>query len=109
MFKSMNELDKSVKAFAKGGSQPKADQPMAGAKTSGGKKIIEGTVVSDKMEKTVVVALDVLKVHPKYLKRYQVTRKFKAHDPENRFKVGDKVQIVETKPMSKGKKWKVIY
>jgi small subunit ribosomal protein S17 len=76
---------------------------------SKGKKYIEGTVVSDKMDKTVVVAADSLKAHPKYLKRYIVTKKFKAHDPENRFKAGDQVKIVETRPKSKGKKWTVMY
>ncbi|MDD5490162.1 MAG: 30S ribosomal protein S17 [Candidatus Moranbacteria bacterium] len=73
------------------------------------KKHIEGKVTSDKMEKTVVVAVNTMKTHPKYLKRYLVTRKYKAHDPENRFHVGDKVKIQETRPMSKGKKWEVIY
>lgn len=73
------------------------------------KKCIEGVVVSDKMDKTVVVAVDTLKAHPKYLKRYLVTKRYKAHDPENKFKIGDKVRIQETRPMSRGKKWKVIY
>ncbi len=73
------------------------------------KKHIEGVVVSNKMDKTVVVAVNTLKAHPKYLKRYLVTKKYKAHDPENKFKIGDKVRIQETKPMSKGKKWEVIY
>ena len=73
------------------------------------KKYIEGVVASDKMAKTVVVAVNTMKTHSKYLKRYLVTRKHKAHDPENRFHVGDKVKIQETRPMSKGKKWEVIY
>lgn len=73
------------------------------------KGLIEGVVVSDKMDKTVVVAVDSFKAHPKYLKRYIVTKKYKVHDPENRFKVADKVKIAETKPISKGKKWEVIY
>jgi len=73
------------------------------------RKFIEGTVSSDKMAKTVVVDVNTIKTHPKYLKRYLMTKKYKAHDPENRFKVGDKVRIQETKPMSKGKKWEVIY
>ncbi len=76
---------------------------------SGEKKYIEGVVVGDKMEKTVVVAVNRMKTHPKYLKKYLVTKKFKAHDPENKFKVGDKVRIVETRPMSRGKKWEVVY
>jgi len=73
------------------------------------KKYLEGVVVSDKMDKTVVVAVNTLKAHPKYLKRYLVTKKYKAHDPENRFKVGDKVKIVETRPRSREKRWKVVY
>ncbi|HBB36605.1 MAG: 30S ribosomal protein S17 [Candidatus Moranbacteria bacterium GW2011_GWC1_45_18] len=77
--------------------------------TEKAKKYIEGKVASDKMARTVVVAVNTMKTHPKYLKRYLVTKKFKAHDPENRFKVGDKVKIQETRPTSKGKKWEVIY
>ena len=77
--------------------------------TSKVKKCIGGVVVSNKMAKTVVVAVNTLKAHPKYLKRYLVTRRYKAHDSENKFKVGDKVRIVETRPMSKGKKWEVVY
>jgi small subunit ribosomal protein S17 len=73
------------------------------------KKFLEGIVVSDKMEKTAVVAVHTFKMHPKYLKRYLSTKRYKAHDPENKCKVGEKVKIVETKPMSKGKKWEVIF
>jgi len=73
------------------------------------KKHIEGKVVSDKPDKTVIVAMDTFKAHPKYLKRYKVTKRYKAHDPQNRFRVGEKVKITETKPISKGKKWEVIY
>lgn len=73
------------------------------------KKSIEGVVVSDKMDKTVVVAVNTLKSHSKYLKKYVATKNYKAHDPENRLKIGDKTKIVETKPKSKGKKWEVIY
>ncbi len=74
-------------------------------KPSGKKKFIEGIVVSDKMNKTVVVAVNVFKTDSKYLKKYLSTKKYKVHDPENRCKIGDKVRIVETKPMSKDKKW----
>jgi len=69
----------------------------------------EGLVVSDKMDKTVVVAIDTLKSHPKYLKKYLMTKRYKAHDPENRFHVGDKVKIRQASPKSKGKKWAVVY
>ena len=71
------------------------------------KKFLEGVVVSEKMDKTAVVAVDSLKTHPKYLKKYLSTMKYKAHDPENKCKIGDKVKIVEVKPMSKDKKWKI--
>ena len=73
------------------------------------KRFLEGTVVSDKLDKTVVVAVSKMKVHPKYLKRYLSTKKYKAHDEENKFKVDDKVRIVEIRPVSKDKKWKVVY
>jgi len=64
-----------------------------------------GIVVSDKMDKTVVVKIDRLKMHFKYKKRYRVSKKYKAHDAENEFKIGDKVEIMEVKPISKEKKW----
>jgi len=64
-----------------------------------------GIVVSDKMDKTVVVKIDRLKMHPIYRKKYKVSKKYKAHDAENKFKIGDKVKIVEVKPISKEKKW----
>lgn len=73
------------------------------------KKYIEGVVVSGKMDKTVIVAVNTLKAHPKYLKRFLMTKRYKSHDPENRFKAGDKVKIRQSKPRSKDKKWSVIY
>jgi len=75
-------------------------------KTKG--KILVGKVVSDKMDKTVVVEVIRIKEHPKYKKRYKVRKKYKAHDEKNQYKVGDKVVIQETRPISKHKKWKVI-
>lgn len=72
------------------------------------KRKIIGTVVSDKMTKTRVVAVQRLKKHPKYLKYYHVTTKFKAHDENNEYKTGDKVTIEEARPMSKEKRWKII-
>jgi small subunit ribosomal protein S17 len=73
------------------------------------KKVLGGVVVSNKMEKTAVVAVNTFKAHPKYLKRYLSTKRYKAHDSENKCKVGEKVKIVEVKPMSKGKKWTVVF
>lgn len=69
---------------------------------------LEGTVVSDKMEKTVVVAVERLKLHPKYRKYFRVTKKYKAHDENKEYHTGDKVVIQETRPLSKEKRWKVI-
>lgn len=65
-------------------------------------------VVSDKMQKTIVVSVVRLKKHPKYKKYFKVTRKFKTHDENNEYHVGDKVVIEETGPLSKEKRWKII-
>lgn len=70
-------------------------------------RTLTGTVVSNKMQKTVVVAVTRLTKHPKYQKQYKVTNRFKAHD-EQGHRVGDKVTIQETKPLSKDKRWKVV-
>lgn len=69
---------------------------------------LQGTIVSDKMNKTRVVAVARLKKHKRYLKYYKVTMRFKAHDEKNEFKTGDNVFIQETRPMSKEKRWVVI-
>ena len=71
------------------------------------KRILKGEVVSNKMDKTVVVKVSILKVHPKYKKRYKVTKRLKAHDEKNECHVGDKIMIEETRPLSKGKRWRV--
>ncbi|MCE9585531.1 30S ribosomal protein S17 [Candidatus Nomurabacteria bacterium] len=72
------------------------------------KGALKGVVVSDKMDKTVVVSVARLIKHPKYGKFYQVNKKFKAHDENNKYKVGDTVEIVQTRPISKDKKFKVV-
>jgi small subunit ribosomal protein S17 len=72
------------------------------------KRKLQGEVVSDKMDKTVVVKVTSIKVHPKYGKRYAVTKKYKAHDEENKLKTGDKVSIVECRPMSRDKRWRAV-
>ena len=68
----------------------------------------KGVVVSDKMNKTVVVAVDSFKTHPKYKKKYKVTKKYKAHDAENKCKVGDVVEIAPCRPISKDKSYKIV-
>jgi len=72
------------------------------------KRHIAGTVVSDKMMKTRVVAVSRLKKHPKYLKYYTVTTKFKAHDEKNVYKTGDKVVMEESRPLSREKRWRIV-
>lgn len=73
------------------------------------KRKFSGIVVSDKMDKTIVVRVDQVKIHPKYKKRYAVSKKYKVHDEKNRFKEDDKVEFAECRPLSKDKKWRVIY
>ncbi|HOQ15410.1 MAG TPA: 30S ribosomal protein S17 [Candidatus Paceibacterota bacterium] len=72
------------------------------------KRTLKGVIVSDKMNKTAVVEVEELKLHPKYRKYYRVSKKFKAHNPDNRFKEGEKVLIEETRPLSKEKRWSII-
>lgn len=67
-----------------------------------------GTVVSDKMDKTVVVAVKDNVKHPLYKKIMKRTITFKAHDEENTCRIGDKVQVMETRPLSKDKHWRVV-
>lgn len=68
----------------------------------------KGIVVSDKMDKTIVVAVTEFKTHPKYRKKYKSTKRYKVQDEENKFKVGDVVEIAPARPISKDKKYKVI-
>ena len=74
----------------------------------GARKSRTGLVVSDKMEKTVVVAIERRVPHPVYGKMVTRTKRVKAHDEENSAKVGDTVRIVETRPLSKDKRWRVV-
>jgi len=68
----------------------------------------QGIVKSDKMDKTVIVEVVKYKKHKIYHKRYKVKKRYKVHDPENKFKIGDNVKFVACRPISKDKKWKVI-
>lgn len=67
-----------------------------------------GVVVSDKNDKTIVVKVETVKKHPKYHKRYIVSRNYKVHDEKNEHKVGDKVTFLECRPLSRDKRWRVI-
>jgi small subunit ribosomal protein S17 len=71
------------------------------------RKKFSGVVVSDKNDKTIVVRVDHVKIHPKYHKRYKVSRKYKVHDEQNECHVGDKVNFVECRPLSRDKRWRV--
>jgi small subunit ribosomal protein S17 len=73
----------------------------------GQQKVRNGVVVSDKMDKTVVVLVERLVQHVQYKKYVKQRKKYKAHDPENRCKTGDVVTIVETRPLSREKRWLV--
>lgn len=73
------------------------------------KKVFDGVVVSDKQEKTITVRVDTVKSHPKYKKRYTASKKYKVHDEKNFYKEGDKVSFIECRPLSKDKKWRVVY
>ncbi len=72
------------------------------------KKQLKGTVVSNKMQKTAVVAVTRLKEHRIYKKKYKVTTRYQAHDEKNEYQVGDRVIIVETRPLSRHKNWQIL-
>tara|TARA_B100001123_G_C15110421_1_gene947230 strand:- start:494 stop:724 length:231 start_codon:yes stop_codon:yes gene_type:complete len=72
------------------------------------KRIFEGTVISDKNDKTIVVLVKRKFSHPVFKKVITSSKKYHAHDADNKFKIGDKVKIIESKPFSLKKKWKVI-
>lgn len=73
------------------------------------KRKFNGVVMGDKMDKTITVEVESVKIHPKYKKRYKVSKKFKVHDEKNQYKAGDKVEFMECRPLSKDKRWRVIY
>ncbi len=72
------------------------------------KRQLTGTIISNKMQKTVVVRVERIKEHPKYKKRYKTHKKYKAHIDKGEYKIGDKVIIEECRPFSKDKRWKVV-
>lgn len=69
------------------------------------KRILTGTVISDKMDKTIVVLVERFKNVPKYHKKIKINKKYQVHDPENLAKIGDQVQLEESRPISKNKHW----
>ena len=77
------------------------------AENQGNRKSMTGTVTSDKMEKTITVSVETVKRHPLYRKTIKTSKKYKAHDENNEAKAGDVVKIMETRPLSKDKRWKL--
>lgn len=73
------------------------------------RRVLQGVVVSDANDKTVTVRVDRKVAHPIYKKTIRRSKKYAAHDEKNQFKVGDKVQIIEAAPVSKTKRWQVVY
>ncbi|WP_318766818.1 30S ribosomal protein S17 [Lactiplantibacillus carotarum] len=76
--------------------------------TRNSRKVIQGRVVSDKMDKTIVVIVETYKNHPVYGKRVRYSKKFKAHDEKNEAKIGDIVKIMETRPLSATKRFRLL-
>jgi len=103
---------KQVKKVAEKVVTPKVAKPAVAIEAKEARTIIRkkfsGVVVSDKSDKTIVVKVDTVKIHPKYKKRYTVSRKYKVHDEKNEFKTGDKVAFVECRPLSRDKRWRVV-
>lgn len=73
------------------------------------RRVLQGTVVSDKADKTVVVRVERRIQHPLYKKFIRRSKKYMAHDEANRFKVGDRVRIIECRPLSRRKSWEVLF
>ena len=91
-------------------SSPAAAEPGQGdaAQPRAARKVREGLVVSTSMDKTIVVAVVERVRHPRYAKTVQRTKRFYAHDEQNDVRVGDRVRIQETRPLSKLKRWRVV-
>jgi small subunit ribosomal protein S17 len=89
-------------------SEPIDTDELFHDKTRGRRKVREGLVVSDKMNKTIVVALEDRKKHPLYGKVLRSTTKVKAHDEDNTAGIGDRVLLMETRPLSATKRWRLV-
>ena len=87
---------------------PEAPEPPAEGKARLRRKIRTGVVVSDQNDKTVTVLVERQFAHPLYTKQVRKTKKYRAHDETNQYQTGDVVRIVETRPLSKTKRWRVI-
>jgi small subunit ribosomal protein S17 len=85
-----------------------SEQAVETTEERGARKVREGYVVSDKMEKTIVVEVEDRKKHPKYRKVVRRTTKLKAHDEQNTAGIGDRVLLMETRPLSATKRWRLV-
>ncbi len=90
-------------------NEKKKEEKKTGGRPAVIRRKFQGVVVSDKMDKTIVVKVERVKVHRKYKKRYVVSKRYKVHDEKNKFKEGDKVTFVECRPLSREKRWRVVY
>jgi small subunit ribosomal protein S17 len=85
-----------------------SEQTVENTEERGARKVREGYVVSDKMEKTIVVLVEDRKTHPRYRKVVRRTTKLKAHDEQNTAGIGDRVLLMETRPLSSTKRWRLV-
>jgi small subunit ribosomal protein S17 len=83
-------------------------ETTAAAPPRASRKVRQGVVVSDRMQKTIVVGLETTVEHPLYKKRMRRTTRIKAHDEENTCRVGDRVEVMETRPVSRDKRWRLV-
>lgn len=81
---------------------------MVEVKSVSKERSFEGLVVSDKMDKTIVVLVESFKMHPVYKKRFKVSKRYKVHNENNEAKVGNIVRFVECRPLSKDKRWRLV-
>ena len=89
-------------------SEPMVSEPTVRVRAKSGKKEFIGIVRSDKMMKTIVVSIETLQLHPLYKKYVKRAKKVKAHDENNDAKIGDRVRVIECRPLSKEKHWKLV-
>jgi small subunit ribosomal protein S17 len=107
--KEIKTQPKAKAAPAASAPAPKAPAPRPEAEPDyGGHRIREGIVASDKMQKTIIVEVTRLMRHPQFNKVIRQKIRYAAHDEKNEAKIGDKVQIVETRPLSKRKRWRLV-
>jgi small subunit ribosomal protein S17 len=104
----MSEVTEATETVSTETAESTSSQSTSSAKARNFRKVREGYVVSDKMDKTIVVALEDRKKHPLYGKVMRSTTKVKAHDEANTAGVGDRVQIMETRPLSATKRWRLV-